>query len=128
MNSRNSMLRHYFQNICSYLPCSGKLKKQILMEIRTNISNYLEEFPAAEFSQIEARFGTPQSIAAAYVADMDTEELLQAHNIRKKIVTTVISCVLIVLFMWGATVTAAFINVSQRNTVYIEKIVEEVAE
>lgn len=125
MNSRNSMLRHYYQTIRSYLPCSGKLKKQILMEIRANISHYLEEFPEAEFPQIETRFGTPQSIAAAYVEDMNTQELLHALRIRRKITTILITAVLVVLAMWGTVVSAAYIDAHQGTNGYIEKIVTE---
>lgn len=125
MNSRDSALRRYYQTIRSYLPCSGKLKKQILMEIRTNISHYLEKFPEAEFSQIEARFGSPQSIAAAYVDDMDTQELLHALRIRRKITTMLIAALLAIVTMWGTVVTAAYIDAHQGTNGYIEKIVTE---
>lgn len=104
MNSRELALRRYYWTIRSYLPCSGKLKKQILMEIRTNISHYLEEFPEAEFSQIEGRFGTPQSIAAAYVDDMNTQELLRALRIRRRIVKFIICSLLLVLIAWAGAV------------------------
>lgn len=125
MNSRNSALRRYYRIIRSYLPCSGKLKKQILMEIRTNISNYLEEFPAAEFSQIEARFGTPKSIAAAYVDDMDTQELLHALRIRRKITIIVVAAVLIIMAMWSAVVSAAYINAHHDTKGYTETYIVE---
>lgn len=125
MNSRDSALRRYYRTIRSYLPCSGKLKKQILMEIRTNISHYLEEFPEAEFSQIEARFGSPQSIAAAYVDDMDTQELLHALRIRRKITTMLIAALLAIVTMWGTVVTAAYIDAQKQSDGYFEKIVIE---
>ena len=127
MNSRNSMLRHYYQTICSYLPCSGKLKKQILTEIRTNISKYLEEFPEAEFSQIEVRFGTPKSIAAAYVDDMDTQELLHALRIRRKITAILIAAVLVILAMWGAVVSAAYIDARQEEHGYSESYIVDLS-
>lgn len=104
MNRRDSALRRYYRKIRSYLPCSGKIKKKILSEICTNVSRYLEEFPNAEYSQIEARFGTPQCIAAAYVDDMDTQELLQSMHIRRKIVVTITGFLLIVLLTWTSVV------------------------
>lgn len=110
MSSRNSMLRRYYQTIRSYLPCSDKLKKQILTEIRTNINEYLREFPEAQFSQVEARFGMPQSIAAAYVDDMNTAELLRALRIRRRIVKLVICSLLLVLIVWAGAVGYATAN------------------
>lgn len=105
MNSRNFALRRYCRRIRSYLPCSGKLRKQILTEIQANVNDYLAEYPEAEFSQIEARFGTAQSIAAAYVDDMDTKELLSALRIRRKIITTISVCLLIALIAWASAVS-----------------------
>lgn len=125
MNSRNSALCRYYRTIRSYLPCSGKLKKQILLEIRTNIGHYLEEFPEAEFTQIEIRFGTPKSIAAAYVDDMDTQELLHALRIRRKITTMLIATLLAIVTMWGTVVTAAYVDAQKQSDGYFEKIVIE---
>lgn len=107
MNSRELALRRYYWTIRSYLPCSGKLKKQILMEIRANISHYLEEFPEAEFPQIEARFGTPQSIAAAYVDDLNTQELLVSLHIRRKILTIVLAGISIAALLWASAILVA---------------------
>ena len=104
MNSSDSALRRYYRIIRSYLPCSGKLKKKILIEIRTNICNYLEEFPEAEFSQIEARFGTPLSISAAYVDDMNTLELLSTLRIRRRIIKFVICSLILILIAWAGAV------------------------
>lgn len=128
MNSRNSALRQYYRKIRNFLPCAGKLKKRILFEIQSNVNKYLENCPDADIQQVEGHFGSPQSIAAAYVDDMNTEELLQALCIRKKIISAIISCIMAILLMWSIAVTVAHKNVLERNTVYIETEIIEIEE
>lgn len=115
MKQTNAELRRYYRQIRSYLPCARRLKNHIMDEIQSNVKGYLEENPEADFTQIQARFGAPQAIAAAYVDDMDTQELLKALHVRRKITTIVTACVLIILMMWGITVGAAYIH-SYQNT------------
>ena len=125
MNLTTIRLCRYYRQIRSYLPCSRRLKNHIMDEIRSNIAGFLEENPGASLAQVEARFGTPQAIAAAYVDDMDTQELLKALHIRQKITTIVTACVLIILLMWGITVLSAFIHAYGTTTGYIESYITE---
>lgn len=108
MNSRDSALRRYYRRIHNYLPCKGRQKHEILAEIQENIRRYTEEHPEADFSQIETHFGPPQSIAAAYVDDMNTEELLRALYIRKQITTILIIAVLTIVTLWSCIVSLAY--------------------
>lgn len=118
-------LRHYYHSISSYLPCSTRLKKRILCEIRENVSMYRQDFPDADFSQIKAHFGLPQTIAASYIDDLDTPELLNALRIRKKIVSLVIGALLFVLLMWGIVVTAAYIQCVSVTNGFVESYIVE---
>lgn len=110
MKNRETDLRRYYRDIRSYLPCSRKQKRRILDEIRERVNIYLEECPEADYDQIEARFGTPQTIAAAYVDDMNTSELLTALGIRRKFVTAVIVGVLALSLIWGIAVSIAYVQ------------------
>ena len=128
MDNRNLTLRRYYRNIRNYLPCTGHLKKQILAEIQTNVNDYLENNSEADIQQIVSRFGSPQNIAAAYVNDMNTEELLQALYIRKRIVTAIICCIMAVLLIWGTAISVAHQSVLARETIYIETEIVEIGE
>lgn len=110
MTTLEPALRQYYREIRSYLPCSRKHKDRILNEIRTSILHYVEENPEVDFAGIQARFGSPNAIAAAYVDDMDTEELLHALRVTKKIVTAVVSVVIAVLIMWASVVSLAYVQ------------------
>lgn len=110
MKARNRQLEKYYRSIRSWLPCSRKLKKKLLSQIRSNISAYVEEHPSAAFSDIQQRFGKPQQIAATYVNELETQELLRDLRVRKKIVRIVAACATTIIVMWGATVITALID------------------
>lgn len=122
MKNRDSALRRYYRTVFNYLPCSRKLKNKILQEIKGNVTAYLEEHPQATISDIESHFGTPRSIAAAYVDDMNTEELIHALHIRKKVVTTIVSTLLTIVLLWavGVTCTMVYHAVKYTGAVYVE--------
>lgn len=122
MQNLNAALRRYYRTIRSYLPCSNKLKRKVLNEIQGNVDAYLIEFPDADIAQIEARFGTPQAIAAAYVNDMDTKELLYALRIRRKITTSITVCIMLFLLLWGVTVGAAYVHACKATDGYTESV------
>lgn len=123
MKTRKCSLRRYYFTIRSYLPCSHKMKKRILDEIRANILRYLEEHPDTDFGQIEARFGKPKDIAAAYVDDMNTAELLHILRIRRRIVTTATIGIIIALTIWGSFLSLAHADSVKASNGYTESFV-----
>ena len=122
----NKHLNKYCRSIRSWLPCSGKLKKQILEEIRSNVSAYLEEAPSADYNALVQRFGSPQQIAATYVDELSTNELLHDLRIRKRIVNIVFTCAALILTIWVGIVTIAMIdNQNSDNSYYEIEIIDE---
>lgn len=69
------------------LPCSGKVKKPLLDALRAQAEEYIEG--GGDAAALEQRFGTPQQMAAAWVDEMDTSELLAELNIHRRIVMVV---------------------------------------
>ncbi len=100
MGNRNVALKRYYRSIRNCLPSSHKLKAKVLAEIESNINAYLLENPSADIASIEARFGAPKQIAASYIDELETPELLKKFHIRKRILTIIISAVAIILVLW----------------------------
>ena len=67
--------------------------------------HYLDANPEADMQAIQAHFGTPNSIAATYVDNADTADLLRDLRIRKKIVAIVVAGVLLVVLAIVATLS-----------------------
>ena len=97
-------LRGYYRRISGWLPCGGRCKRKIMDQIREQVNGYLAEHPGAELEEIEARFGTPREIAASYVSDMDTGELLTSLRIRRRVLAAVMAAVFFVVVTWSGCV------------------------
>lgn len=110
MKKRNGAARRYLRNVKDWLPCSGKLKREIMARIKNVLDDYLAEHPDADFAELSHRFGLPEQIAASYVEDMDTGGLLRNLRIRRRIVGIVTCAALIAVTLWAGTVTYAIIH------------------
>lgn len=116
-------LRDYCRAVKSWLPCDAKQKRRILEKIRLDVMGYLEENPDADFAAIQARFGTPQAIASAYVDDLDTAQLLYSLRIRKRIVTIVAATMATILLTWAGVVTWAIVyEINSKDAVIVDTI------
>lgn len=93
-------IRRYCRAVGSYLPCARRQKRQLLRELRQRLEEYRDEHP--DETSPEERFGTPQQVAAGYVDDMDTTELLQALRYRRRVITAVVSGILAALVVLTA--------------------------
>lgn len=102
-------LNQYYRQVASWLPCGGRLKKQLMGNIKATVGGYLADHPEADFAALQAHFGTPQQIAIAFVEEMETEELLRSLHIRRKVVTILLSCVIAIVAIWGISVTIMLI-------------------
>lgn len=128
MNSRDAALRRYYRRISSWLPCSRQQKKEILEKIKSNVFDYLEENPEADIRQIQAWFGEPEAIAAAYVDEMDTRTLLSGLRIRRNILRIVAATAALVLISWGTLIVGSVIHQAQAFPGVIEVEIGNVSE
>lgn len=98
----NKALTQYLRQVRTFLPCGRKAKKTILGKIESSVSACLENDPAMDYAQIQARFGTPQQIALSYVDEMNSAELLRSMRIRKKIITAITAGIVAALLIFTA--------------------------
>ncbi len=108
--NKNQAQQTYLRKVRSYLPCSRKVKNQIMAQIADSVGSYLTEEPEAAYEQIVARFGSPETIAAAFVESTGTAEILRALQIRRRIVAIVAGIMAVVLLSWAVVVTWTAIN------------------
>ena len=108
--NKNQAQQKYLRKVRSYLPCSRKVKNQLMAQIADSVGSYLTEEPEATYEQIVARFGNPETIAAAYVESTGTAEILRALQIRRRIVAIVAAVMAVILLSWAIVVTWTAIN------------------
>ena len=93
------LIRRYCRAVGSYLPCSPRQKREILLGLRQRLEDHCAEHPESA-EDLEAVFGTPQAVAAAYIDDMDTGELLAALRHRRRVLRLVGVGLLAALAIW----------------------------
>mgnify|MGYP006987473157 FL=1 len=96
---QNWYIKKYVCAVSSFLPCSGKTKKPWLDAIRAQAEGYIAQ--GGDPAALAERFGTPQQVAAAYVDEMPTAELLAQLHIRRRVVTTVVLAVVAALAVYA---------------------------
>lgn len=102
-------LKSYYRQVATWLPCGGRLKKQLMERITATVDGYLAEHTEADFAALQARFGTPQQIASAFVDEMETDELLNALRTRRRIVKIVLICAATAVAIWAIAVLSLWI-------------------
>ena len=84
---QNWYVERYVRAVSGFLPCSGKVKKPLLDALRAQAEEYIEG--GGDAAALEQRLGTPRQVAAAWVDERDTSELLAELHIHRRIVMVV---------------------------------------
>lgn len=115
----NSEKRKYCSQVRRYLPCSRRMKQNILSQLGDRLDTWLEDHPEAGYDQLEARFGTPRQIAAVYIENASAEELMGTLNIRNRILRMVAVTLLVIVMLWAGVVAFAAIDAYQSSHRYV---------
>ena len=121
---QNWYIKKYVCAVSSFLPCSGKTKKPWLDAIRAQVEDYIAQ--GGDPAALAERFGTPQQVAAAYVDEMPTAELLAQLHIRRRVVTTVVLAVVAALAVYAGVLLLQLHIIHQDLSGWSEKTVTEV--
>lgn len=125
MGNLDTALNQYYRSIRKALPCSYKMKKTIMQQIRESVGLFLEQNPNADFEEVKLHFGEPQTIALSYIEDQDAPELLRKLRIKKKIIAVVVGVIVAIFVIWGIAVVWAVIDSADTNNGYFDIIVTE---
>lgn len=106
------VIRRYCREVRSWLPCSMRMKRMILADVRENVSAYLEEHPDAGVEALREQFGSPVQIASNYVFDLDMPKLLADLRVRKRIAAAVCAALMAALLLWGICITYSMYQIS----------------
>lgn len=102
-------LKGYYRQIRSWLPCGGKMKRTLMASITATIDGYIAENSGIDFAALQAHFGTPQQIAAAFVDEMGTDELLKTLRTRRRIVRIILGSAAAIVAVWAIAVFSLWV-------------------
>ena len=102
------------------------MKRMILSDVQDNAAELFQENPQANYGDLVARFGSPDRLAASYIQDMDTRNLLRELRIKRRVTTTVIAALSVALLIWLGAAYISFVETLDHNGGYwvVEPIVE----
>ncbi len=107
-------IEKYMSEVSSHLFCLQKNKKAVLEDIREAIIEFTENNEVETIDVIYARFGTPEEIAKAYIADAEPQNIKKAFNIRKMLLAAVV----IALVMLAIAFAIAIFDSHNQNISY----------
>ena len=100
----NVHILRYLWEIGRELPGSWKQKKRILAKMRNSIQGYASDGENISYNQIKTRFGDPMQIAATYVSEMESEELLNAVNAKRVTLHIALIAAVFAVALWAVFV------------------------
>lgn len=106
----NKHVKKYLRRVRGWLPCTRRMKDDIMSRIADSLLAWVQEHPDCTYPEIEARFGKPKKIAADYVDNLGTAELLDNLHIKKRIVTSVAVTLATVVLIWAIGVTVVVVD------------------
>ena len=87
-------IEKYISEVGTHLFCLKKNKKTVLEDIREAVFEFTENNDVTSMDVIYERFGTPEEIAKAYIADAEPKNIKKAISVRKVLVWAVVAVVL----------------------------------
>ena len=70
-----SEVKRYLKRVKGSLPCSFTAKRAFISMLKSQISDFLEEFPDSSIDSVIKQFGTPESIASEFNVNEYTAEI-----------------------------------------------------
>lgn len=115
---RAAQQKKYFREVKRRLKCSGRLRRQIL----DNLKSAMEESPEADRAGLERRFGTPQQFVQNIKENMDPEQLAKERTHCLKIAILVLALAAAVLgagLAWFCATDGVLILRTKTTIVYL---------
>ena len=88
--------------------------------MEANIRAYMAERLEMDVARTMEHFGSPEMVAGAYVENAGTAEILQALQVRRRIVAAVVGILLAALLLWAVAVTASLVSFQRKGMGYNE--------
>lgn len=106
----NKYAQCYRRKVLRLLPCAKRQKREIISGFDAALNDYIGAHPNADLAEMEAHFGSPETVAASYVESAGTAELLRSLNTRRKLTALIVAVLMLILVFWAGFITRAAIK------------------
>lgn len=73
----------YCRTVSAFFPSATPGKRKFLRELRAQAKAFLAEHPDGGYGELVARFGSPEQVADAYIAQLDSGKLVRSIRFRR---------------------------------------------
>lgn len=113
----------YLREVRRRLHCPRTTKRAFMSQLEGSVSQYLEDHPAAKFSDLATAFGEPEEIANRFIEESNPKAIRHSLRIRKRILWLVIAVAAIVsVAVIGIRAYAVWQNENYMKGFYVETI------
>lgn len=92
--------RKYYKLVRRSFPSFGQEQKKVLRLVDQMLGECANETPNLSYEQMVERFGKPEKIADTYIEQKNSEEIISALRVRKRVLTVIISGVIVIIMIW----------------------------
>lgn len=114
----------YLKTVYRLLPCKRYQRRKIISEIKNSVALFLADNPDSDYDSIATRFGNPKVVAASLVEEMQSVEILQELQIKRRIMAAVFTAVSMIVVIWLAVAGVAYIQYVDEYNGYFNVSVE----
>ena len=107
----------YFREIKALLLCSKEQKDELLLGLKSDVEDFIEEHPDATLQDLKDHFGTPESIADSYQSTVGESEIRKKFHYSRRIA-----------YIVGAAVSVLFLVIFVGFVLYFAKLMKDVPE
>lgn len=104
----NVNLLRYLWEIFRKLPGSLRQRRKTVLAMSSSIRDYVSKGTKPDYDQFIERFGHPNQVAATFVNEMETDELLDRLHIHGMVFKTVLAAMVVVTAVWIGFLAAAY--------------------
>ena len=107
----------YFREIKALLLCSKEQKDELLLGLKSDVEDFIEEHPDATLQDLKDHFGTPESIADSYQSTVGESEIRKKFYYSRRMA-----------YIVGAAVSVLFLVIFVGFVLYFAKLMKDVPE
>ena len=107
----------YFREIKALLLCSKEQKDELLLGLKSDVEDFIEEHPDATLQDLKDHFGTPESIADSYQSTVGESEIRKKFHYSRRMA-----------YIIGAAVSVLFLVIFVGFVLYFAKLMKDVPE
>lgn len=107
----------YFREIKALLLCSKEQKDELLLGLKSDVEDFIEEHPDATLQDLKDHFGTPESIADSYQSTVGESEIRKKFHYSRRMA-----------YIVGAAVSVLFLVIFVGFVLYFAKLMKDVPE